>query len=91
MELKQVANEGRRKEISSFPVENKNLCCFCLLFEYHICHVLLFTELFLDLLVWKAVEGTGDFQDAGQDLDSKSFAVTGNYVCSLSFLRENKE
>lgn len=53
--------------------------------------MLLFTELFQDLLVWKAAEVTGDLQDAGYDLDAKYFAITGNYVCSFSFLRENKE
>lgn len=62
-----------------------------MLFEYHICNMLLFMGLFQGLLVWKTVEVTGDLQDGGQDLDSKYFAITGNYVCSFSFLREDKE
>lgn len=69
----------------------KILCCLCLLFEYRICNVLLFIELFQDLLVWKTVEIIWDLQDAEQDLESKYFAITGNYVCSFSFLREKKE
>lgn len=62
-----------------------------MLFEYHICNMPLFIGLFQDLLLWKTVEGTGDLQDAGQDLDSKYFPISGTYVCSFSFLRENKE